>query len=376
MKRQKALTKARAIIVIVVILIALIGIAIYISSRSSSSVYESTTSVTSSSTTSSASSTTSGVLTIYGAGAFSAILNYLASEFQNQTGIVTKVVPGGSFGLAAQIANSPQPPQLFVPVAYIQAVQLQGSKNAGWAIAFLSDQMAIVYSNFTTTNPYWNQLYSNYTMAMQTNNTRYWYNFFYLLSTKFSLGVADPDTDPEGLYAYLILEMAGKLYANNSIYYFVNLAKQHIVNASTTAQYVAPLKSGKLDIVFSYKSYAISQKLSYLQLPPWLSFGYFPNELNWYHSFNYTITVNGQKVVIKGNPVYLYITIPKGASNVDLAYKFINFLLSHESELSKFGVTPIYPALLFYENATNVPSQIMNLVNEGELKYAGNFSAI
>ncbi|QGA54295.1 extracellular solute-binding protein [Sulfolobus sp. E5-1-F] len=390
MTLNKGLTRVQAVVIIVVVIIAVIAgmVGYYLSNHPSKSITTSSTTTSSSITTSSSlsstttspstTSTSSQGVTVFVAGAYLAILNYLAGQFQNATGIPVHVVGSGSFALASQIASqTPVPANVLIPVAYIQAVELTGSRNPGWAIAFLSDQMAIVYSNYTTKSPYWSQLYSNYTMAMETNDTKYWYNFFYLLTTKFSLGIANPNTDPEGLYAYLILQMAGYLYSNHNISYFVNLVKANpnVKVAPSTANYVAPLKAGTLDFTFSYVSYAVSQGLEYLKLPPWLSFGYYPNETNWYSQFAYNISVNGQTLTIHGNPVYLYITVPLNASNTQVAYQFISFILSHESELTKFNVIPIQPALLFNETS-NIPQSIMNLLNSGELKYAGNFSEV
>ncbi|AHC51904.1 ABC transporter substrate-binding protein [Sulfolobus acidocaldarius SUSAZ] len=376
MSYKKALTRIQAILIVVIIVIAVVGVAVYFLSQKPSSSPASSSS-TSSSSNSASSTSQSGNLVIYGAGAYAAILNYLASQFQNQTGIQTHVNPGGSFALASQISQG-SPVDVFVPVAFIQAIPLEGSQNPGWTIAFLSDQMTIVYSNYTESTPYWNQLYSNYTMAMKTNQTQYWYNFFYLLSTKFSLGIANPNTDPEGLYAYLILNMAGYLYANHNTSYFTDLVKANpnVKSATTTAAFVSPLKAGELDFTFSYVSYAVSQKLDYLKLPPWLSFGYYPNETQWYSQFSYNITVSGKTLTIHGNPVYLYITVPLTSTNPNAAYQFIEFILSHHSELSQFGVTPVYPAVLFYNNLNSLPQPISQLLQNGELKYGGTIPSI
>lgn len=371
-KSYKAIS-SYVMIAIIVIAVIVISAALLLYKPSSST--KPSTSPSSSTTTTSSSS---GPVIVYGAGAYKAILTYLAQQFENQTGIKVDVVPGGSFGLAARIAKG-QSVSVFIPVAYIQAVELEGNRNPGWAIAFISDQMAIVYSNYTTMSQYWNELYSNYTMAMKTNSSAYWYNFFYLLSTKFSLGIANPNTDPEGLYAYLILEMAGKLYApNHNPDYFVNLVKENpnVRTSSTTADFVPDLKTGHLDFTFSYISYAVSQKLNYLQLPPWLSFGYYPNETNWYSQFSYVISVNGQNLTIHGNSVYLYITIPVNATNKEAAIEFVQFVLNHVQELSMFKVTPLSHPLLFYQNKDDVPNQILNLLNQGVLQYGGNFSQV
>jgi molybdate/tungstate transport system substrate-binding protein len=388
-KIAKAISSYIIIAIVVIAVIVISGILLlYHPTRSSSiSTTSSMSSTYSSMMTTSSTTFTSSVTTpstannntvvVYVAGAYKVIFDYLATQFEKQYGIPVDINLGGSFGLAAEIAHG-APADVFVPVAYIQAVELEGQNNPGWTIAFISDQMALVYSNYTTMNPYWNQLYSNYTMAMYTNSTEYWYNFFYLLTTKFSLGISNPSSDPEGLYGYLILKMASYLYANKSFDYFIHLANESniIHSAPTTADFVAPLEAGELDFVFSYKSYAISQHLDYLQLPPWLSFGYYPNETSWYSFFFYKITVNGQSLKIYGNPVYLYMTIPKNAPNQQLALQFIQFVIKNVNELAMFGVTPITHPVLFYESPSDVPPQIMNLLNEGVLTYGGNFTAV
>jgi molybdate/tungstate transport system substrate-binding protein len=388
-KIAKAISSYIIIAIVVIAVIVISGILLlYHPTRSSSisatlsmsSTYSSmmtTSSTTFTSSVTTPSTANNNTVVVYVAGAYKAIFDYLAKQFEKQYGIPVDINPGGSFGLAAEIAHG-APADVFVPVAYIQAVELEGQNNPGWTIAFISDQMALVYSNYTTMNPYWNQLYSNYTMAMETNSTEYWYNFFYLLTTKFSLGISNPSSDPEGLYGYLILKMASYLYANKSFDYFIHLANESniIHSAPTTADFVAPLEAGELDFVFSYKSYAISQHLDYLQLPPWLSFGYYPNETSWYSLFFYKITVNGQTLKIYGNPVYLYMTIPKNAPNQQLALQFIQFVIKNVNELAMFGVTPITHPVLFYESPSDVPPQIMNLLNEGVLTYGGNFTAV
>jgi molybdate/tungstate transport system substrate-binding protein len=388
-KITKAISSYIIIAIVVIAVIVISGILLlYHPTRSSSisttssmsSTYSSmmtTNSTTFTSSVTTPSTANNNTVVVYVAGAYKVIFDYLATQFEKQYGIPVDINLGGSFGLAAEIAHG-APADVFVPVAYIQAVELEGQNNPGWTIAFISDQMALVYSNYTTMNPYWNQLYSNYTMAMYTNSTEYWYNFFYLLTTKFSLGISNPSSDPEGLYGYLILKMASYLYANKSFDYFIHLANESNVihSAPNTADFVAPLEAGELDFVFSYKSYAISQHLDYLQLPPWLSFGYYPNETSWYSFFFYKITVNGQTLKIYGNPVYLYMTIPKNAPNQQLALQFIQFVIKNVNELAMFGVTPITHPVLFYESPSDVPPQIMNLLNEGVLTYGSNFTAV
>ncbi|MEM3204514.1 MAG: substrate-binding domain-containing protein, partial [Saccharolobus sp.] len=116
MNNKRALTRIQAVIIIVIVIIAIIGVSAYILTSSNHS--------TSTLTTSSTTTSQQQILTVYVAGAYTAIFNNLASQFQNATGIQVKIVPGGSFGLAGQIASlTPVPASAFFPVAYIQAVE-------------------------------------------------------------------------------------------------------------------------------------------------------------------------------------------------------------------------------------------------------------
>lgn len=124
--KNKAITRLQGIIIAVIVIIAVIAVAVYFITIRPSHVVTITT-TTSTTTVPSTTTTTpvTGSVTVYVAGAYVAILNYLAKQFENATGIQVHVVPGGSFALASQIASqTPVPANVFIPVAYIQAVEL------------------------------------------------------------------------------------------------------------------------------------------------------------------------------------------------------------------------------------------------------------
>lgn len=86
---------------------------------------------------------------------------------------------------------------------------------------------------------------------------------------------------------------------------------------------------------------------------------------SFYAKFNYTLTSG----LVKGSPVYLFITIPKNTNNYNEAIDFVTYVIEHSSILKKFELCPISPAILF--NSTVVPSQIASLLSEGKLVEGG-----
>ncbi len=305
------------------------------------------------------------------AGAYASEGHELADMFSNLTGSQVVVKPGGSFALAHEIALG-SPCDVFMPVAFRQAVVGMGAYNPGWAIALAADSNVIVYSNASIKAfPGMADLISLYESAYTTNDSKLWYRFFYeLTSGRYPLGVANPATDPEGLYAMLILEAAGELYAGDESFFIARMAQNHAnITRSSTFYYVVPLEEGQIAFVFSYKSYAVANKLLYLELPPWLNFGDMSYS-SWYSRFSWTIPIGGNATSIEGAPVYLYITIPKDARNLDASLEFLLFALRNRGELAKYGLTPLDRPIVFGD-VNSMPMQLRDLLNNGTLQYGG-----
>lgn len=259
-----------------------------------------------------------------------------------------------------------------MPVAFRQAVAGEGPYNPGWAIAVAADEVVIVYSDAAlSAHPGASNLIALFREAGAENSSALWRRFFReLASGRYPLGIADPATDPEGLYAFLMLEAAGELYAGNrSLYVGEVIANRANVTRSSTFYYVVPLKEGEIAFVFSYKSYAVANGLRYLEPPPWLNFGN-ASYSAWYSRFSWTIPINGVPTAVRGTPVYLYATIPADAPDEEAAVRFILFLLSHRDALARFGLYPL-PRPLVFGNASAMPSDLRRMLQSGGLAYGG-----
>ncbi|QKQ99418.1 solute-binding protein [Metallosphaera tengchongensis] len=355
------------IIGIVVLIIIIVGVLAYVEVGMSHHVSPSKT--TTNTTTSTPPTTSSTPLYIWVADAYTAEAQFLGSSYQNSTGIsVPTPKGGGSFGLAREIASEGSNAQVtvFLPVALSAASsQYLGNYSSGWAIAFVADQLTIAYTNSSINNQYAKEALA-YAKQAEAGNTSAWYDFFNVLSSgKVKVGISDPNTDPAGFRAWITLELAGYEYANNTFLFYNDMLKNSgNVTAANAAELVSPLEAGQINFLFIYKSAAIAKGLQYVQLPPQVNQGD-PKYASLYSEFEYNLSTGP----VKGSPIYLFITVPKNTNNPTEALNFVVYVVENSQALSKFGLLPLSPAILF--NSTAVPQQIASLLAQGKLVEGG-----
>ncbi|AEE94140.1 extracellular solute-binding protein family 1 [Acidianus hospitalis W1] len=337
------------IISIVIVAIIVIGTVAYLTTRTSTMMSKKTQVI------------------IYVADAYTEEACCIGKCFSSATGIpVLSPESGGSFQLAREISSPNAQVTVFMPVA-LSAVNDLGNENPGWAIAFVSDQITIAYTNASISSNSCAQRALYYAKeAISTGNSSDWYEFYYILTSgKVKVGISNPNTDPAGFRAWINLEIAGYLFANNTYYFYDRMLNNHgNVTASNAAELVPELESGAIQFLYIYRSAAVAKGLDYIQLPAKLNLGCYKCS-SFYVMFNYTLNTG----VVKGSPVYLFITIPKNTNNYNEAIDFVIYVIEHSSILKKFDLCPLQPAILF--NSTVVPPQIASLLTEGKLIEGG-----
>ncbi|MEM0374281.1 MAG: extracellular solute-binding protein, partial [Sulfolobales archaeon] len=306
-------------------------------------------------------STSGGIIQLYVADAYTAEAQDFANNFAKSTGIQVAIKSAGSLTLARQIAQG-SPVSVFMPVA-IDAVRpsFLGNRSPGWAIAIGADQLVLAYSNLTLQN-------QNAKVALSYANKSDWYNFFLKITDgSLKIGIADPTQDPAGFRGWLVLQLAGYVYANGDLKYFVDriIANKGNISAAHAADLVAPLVAGNIQFLFIYRSAAIAKGLYYVQLPPQINLGD-PN----YTTIYQKASLNISGTIIRGAPIYLYITIPKDPVNPDAAVQFLIFVIKNNNILSKYGITPLKPAYLY--NSTQVPKYLLDLISQNYLIIKGS----
>ncbi|MEM0118337.1 MAG: substrate-binding domain-containing protein [Conexivisphaerales archaeon] len=309
-----------------------------------------------------------GTLIVYSADAYAVESSYLLSSYSSAHNLAyTNPKTGGSFTLARQIAQG-NPDDVFISVSKSAiSPSYMGDMYPGWAIAFASDQMTIAYANSSSYSSAINTLLLLYKNATISNSNLSWTNFFdYLTSGSLKLGISDPNSDPAGLRAWFMLEAAGLAYRNNASYYVDRvLHNKENITSSSAAELVAPLQSGQIQVLFIYKSAAISLGLQRMDLPGLINLG--DASLS---SFYSRLTWNTTSGLQKGGPILLFITVPKGSKNYNSALDFVSYVVQQNSLLAKYGVQPLSPCIVF--NSTDLPSAIQSLVVSGKVILGGN----
>lgn len=306
-------------------------------------------------------------LLVDSADLYSAESSYLYSGFSNSTGIPYAAPnSAGSNALAAQIKGG-SPVSVFISVAKpALEASLLGSRAPGWGIAFVNDQMSIGYMAVSTEPAGIQTVISDYQKASASNASADWSMFFTdLTSGSVKVGISNPNTDPAGYRAWLVLEAAGKNFAGDESY-FVNrlLQSKANVTGASAAALVAPLQSGQIQFLFMYKSAAQSHGLTPFLLPRHINLG--DTKLSSYYSqFTYTTSTGVQK----GGAVLLFVTVPGNSTETTQALNFVVYIIQHSSSLSSYGLVVLSPALLY--NSTDVPAPIASLLTQGLVKASG-----
>lgn len=347
------------IVVIALIVIISLGAAIYYYVN-----------VVSTNTTSSNTTSSTLPLILYSADAYTAEATTLENAFTSSSGI--QMVPpksGGSLTLGQEIAQG-DPVSVFLSVAESAvSSSVLNTTFSGWAISFEADEMAITYSNSTLQNSAETAVINSYQTALAANTTLAWFDFFSNMTAgAVKVGISNPNADPAGFRAWLVLEAAGYLYDNNNSNYFVNrmLNNHGNITGASAADLVSPLEEGNIQFLFIYKSAGIAQKLDLMQLPNQINLGS-PAYSSFYSQFTYTISSGVQR----GAVISLFITVPKDSTDFTDSVSFVAYVVKNAATLlSQYGLQGITPANLYNDSA--VPKPIQQLISQGYLSEGGS----
>ncbi len=319
----------------------------------------------------------------------------LFREAGKELGINVVVTGMGSVQAARQVILNPSGYSIYASIdPYILTSLLYPSNITSWYIAIASDQMVIAYSpdmpkplldivsNLTATEK---RALSegNYTEAMMI--TREFLNLVFSNETfnlareygTYAVGTSNPNTDPEGYRALMVLQLTGIYWGLGRNYYidlfnYANSTDNVYEVLAGSELFGPPLETGKVwfDIAI-YKSSAESTGLPYFPLPPQVNLSD-PAYSKYYSEAYVTIVVNGQSLVVRGAPIQLALTIPNQAPNEALAEELIIYLMTPGGQelMRSLGIRPLTPAI-FYGNTSAAPPLIRILVNSSLLEYGG-----
>lgn len=310
-------------------------------------------------------SSTPQTLSVIAAGSLAPILPAFAGAFANATPGVQAPVAAqlyeGSTAAASALTLPNQPYDLFISADFRvipQHLESPHATVASWEAVFASDPLVLAYEPGAT--------------GLSGINDTNWYQK--IVGTGVTLGVANASSDPLGANAIFALELTDQLTHQGGSFYghFFNGAMGALASPTAVAKYVSEnvaataLSTGEVSTYLIYRSYAITDHLSYFSLNSSVDLGAFDSaDVTLYHSVK-TTELSGTGTSVKsGAPVLFALTVPINAPDFPLGIAFAAYLLSNATAPAWVadGFAPLAP--VWTDSPSHLPSALAGTAPAG-----------
>jgi len=287
-------------------------------------------------------------LIIFHAGSLAVPFKQICKEFNRHYPEIKIVCEAaGSRMCARKIADLNRRCDIMASSDHSVIEKLLVPEYAEWNIKFASNEMVIAFREDSR-------------RAGEINNDN-WYDI--LLQKDVTFGRSDPNTDPCGYRALLVISLAEKFYNRPGLAGKMSAKDRRYIRPKEV-DLLALLEVGELDYIFIYRSVAEQHKLKTLVLPDEINLKK-AEFADFYKSAAVRITgkKKGTFITKAGEPILYGVTIPKNALNRELALKFLTFLLGADKGgaiLLKNGHTPLAPSPT--DSFDRLPERLKTLV--------------
>ncbi len=304
-------------------------------------------------------------LVVFHAGSLTKPMQKFAKMFEQKYGVRVYCEAAGSAATIRKVVDLHRKADVVASADYSLIPKMMYPKYANWTILFARNEIVVVYTNK-----------SRYSNEINSSN---WYRI--LEKPDVRIGFSNPNDDPCGYRAQMVMELAS-LYYGKPIYHrlveensnmrFVDENGTYVLRMPPTTELkvntskikmrsmemslIGLLQSGDVDYVFLYKSVAKQFGLKYVELPPQINLG--SKKYEKFYSKVEVVLANGK--VVRGKPIIYGLTIPKNAPHKKLAIDFVEMVLKNPDVFKELGQSPIVPALA--DNYSNLPPQLKQLV--------------
>jgi len=290
-----------------------------------------------------------GKLTMFHAGSLSVPFKAMEKTFEAKYPKVDlQREAAGSQACARKVTDLKKPCDIMASADYKVIDKLLIPNYADWNVRFATNQLVLCYTEKSKD-------------ANQVNKD----NWFQILAKKGIVwGHSDPNLDPCGYRALMVLQLAEKHYKQPGLYekLLANRPKANIRPKSV--ELVSLLQTGNMDYAWEYLSVAVQHGLKYILLPDEINLGNY--QFDKFYS-QAVVKVTGKKpgtfMEMKGGSVTYGITMIKNAPNREAAVAFLKYMLDPQGGLKVLkdqGQPPFVPC--------RIPSAKMKALIPGELQ--------
>jgi molybdate/tungstate transport system substrate-binding protein len=257
----------------------------------------------------------------------------------------------GSQACARKITDLKKPCDIMASADYKVIDKLLIPQYADWNIRFATNQLVLCYTEKSKD-------------AQQVNKD----NWFNILEKKGIVwGHSDPNLDPCGYRALMVLQLAEKYYKQPGLYerLLANRPKANVRPKSV--ELVSLLQTGNMDYAWEYLSVAVQHGLKYILLPDEINLGNYRYD-DFYSQAVVKVTGKqpGTFMDMKGGSVTYGITMIKDAPNREAAIAFLKYMLDPQGGLKVLkdqGQPPFVPCRVPIDKMKNlIPVELQGLV--------------
>lgn len=303
----------------------------------------------------------SGVVTVFNAGSLTAPFEDLEKQFEAKyPGTDVQLVAGGSTKIVRDITELDKSADVLASADYTLIPDLMIPDAADWYVTFAKNQMVLCYTNE-----------SKYADEITAEN---WYEI--LGKSDVAWAFSDPNVDPCGYRAPMVIQLAEAHYGDDQIFERVVVANSNItvteengvftIHARSpepkaplqirpkSVELVQMLESGGLDYAWEYRSVAAQNNLKFIVLPEAIDL----SSVDYADTYA-TVQIDTEGGIMTADPIVYGATVPKNAENPDAGLAFIQMLIGAEGQaiMDGQGQPPVVPA----GGYGNVPAALKGL---------------
>ncbi|MDD3618642.1 MAG: tungstate ABC transporter substrate-binding protein WtpA [Desulfobulbaceae bacterium] len=290
-----------------------------------------------------------GTVVMFHAGSLSMPFETMEKEFEAMyPGVDLQREASGSQAAARKVTDLHKPCDIVASADFKVIDKLLIPQFADLNIRFATNQLVLCYTDKSR-------------MADKVSAD----NWYEILSTDGVVwGHSDPNLDPCGYRALMVLQLAEKYYGKPGLYdqMIANRPQENVRPKSV--ELVTLLQTGNMDYAWEYLSVAVQHGLKYVVLPEEINLGNYKHD-EYYSQAVVKVTGKqpGEFMDMKGDSVTYGVTLIKDAPNKEAATAFLKYMLDPNGGLKVLqeqGQPPFIPC--------RIPTEEMRSLVPPELK--------